>query len=112
MARREDAFPENNLGSLNLSQFKTAGQKAAVLKGRIKANKEIAEKLRSLPVKRDILFKKDLTTGERQYRINKLNQRNADLSKTLGRIGTEKTDSIKKARSAAIAKIKEKKKTR
>jgi hypothetical protein len=108
--RRADAYPENNLPPLNLNQFKTAGQKAAVVKGRINANKEIAEKLRSLPVKRDILFKQDLTTGERQYRIEKLNRRNVDLSKTLGRVGTDKTDAIKRARSAAIAKVREKQK--
>lgn len=110
MSRSEDAYPENNLAPLNVSQFKSPGQKAAVIKGRINANKEIAEKLRSLPVKRDILFKQDLSTGERQYRINKINQRNADLNKTLGRIGTEKTNSVKKARAAAIANIQKKKK--
>ena len=95
---------------LKLSEFKSPGQKAAVVKGRIDGLKTRAKEIKAKPVKRDIIFKQDLSSKGRERQVTEINQRVADLSKTLGRIGTDKTDAKKRARSAAIAKVREKQK--
>jgi hypothetical protein len=84
----------------------TAAQKAAVLKGKQRMNKDEMAKLAAKPRVTPSLFNNwGSENSDRSERINKLGQGNTDMSKTIGRLESSKNRSETSAKYR-LAKMK------